>query len=40
MELLKPDVIHVLREFILKDVLGRSIELTDETPLIEEGHLT
>lgn len=35
----KQDVIPVLRDYIVKEILGQAVELADDTPLIEEGHL-
>lgn len=39
MPMLKSEVIPVLREHIVKELLGREVELLDDTPLIEGGHL-
>ncbi len=35
----KSEVIPVLREYIVKELLGQAVELADDTPLIEGGHL-
>jgi len=35
----KTEVIGVLREHILKEILGQDVALADDTPLIEGGHL-
>lgn len=35
----KAEVIPVLREHICREILGREVALTDDTPLIEGGHL-
>ncbi len=36
----KAEVSAALREYITTHVLGRDVDLTDDTPLIEGGHLT
>lgn len=34
------ETIPTIREFISKELLQRNVNLTDETPLIEDGYLT
>lgn len=36
----KAEVIQGLRTYLTGELLGRPVELSDDTPLIESGHLT
>ncbi|MDP3500479.1 MAG: acyl carrier protein [Myxococcales bacterium] len=39
MPMTKQEVIPVLREHIVKEILGRDVALADDTALIDDGHL-
>lgn len=40
MPLTQPEVLGKLREYIVRELLRRPVELEDDTPLIESGYLT